>query len=68
MVHNEILLVETSIFPLEASTIIQLFCYLKKSQSMKNHHWPKLIMEEMMDKRKNTWMKKKCQMDGKMEC
>lgn len=57
MVPYEILLAEVGAFPLEASAIIRLISYLKKIENMNNHRWPKAVMEEALNCRKNTWMK-----------
>jgi hypothetical protein len=44
-------------FLLEATMIIKLISYLKKVKNMDNQRWPKLAMEEELDRRKKTWMK-----------
>lgn len=56
-VPYDILLAEASTFPLEASSIIRLISYLKKVENMSNQRWPKIVMEEGLNRRKKTWMK-----------
>jgi hypothetical protein len=53
-----ILLAKTSTFLLEATTITKLISYLKKVENMDNQRWLKLAMEEELERKKNTWMKK----------
>lgn len=55
-VPYEILLAETGMFLMEASAVIQLLSYLKKVEKMDKHHWPKLVVEERLVRRKKTWM------------
>lgn len=57
VVPYEIVLAGTDTYPLEVLAMVRLVNYLKKIQNMENHRWPKLIMEERLDRRKNTWMK-----------
>ena len=47
-ISYEIILVETSTFPLEATTITKLISYLKKVENMDNQRWSKLAMELWM--------------------
>jgi hypothetical protein len=58
LVQYEIILVEIGTFPLEMTMIIKLISYLKKVENMDNQCWPKLSMEEELECRKKTWMKK----------
>lgn len=48
---------KTCIFPTKASTMVWLLIYPNKTQGIEKHRWPKLIVEERLDKRKNAWMK-----------
>ncbi|KAH9297612.1 hypothetical protein KI387_029294 [Taxus chinensis] len=42
---------------MEASAITRLISYLKKVESMDNHRWPKMVIEDNLEHRKKTWMK-----------
>ncbi|KAH9299455.1 hypothetical protein KI387_031137, partial [Taxus chinensis] len=42
---------------MEASAITRLISYLKKVESMDNHRWPKMVIEDNLERRKKTWMK-----------
>ncbi|KAH9324645.1 hypothetical protein KI387_004823, partial [Taxus chinensis] len=56
-VPYEILLAEAGMLPMEASAITRLISYLKKVESMDNHRWPKMVIEDNLERRKTTWMK-----------
>ena len=53
----EILLAEVGSFPLEAAAMTRMLSYLKKTQGLETHRWPKLVIEEKLVRRKSTWMK-----------
>ena len=44
-------------FPLEAVALVRMLSYLKKTQGLETHRWPKLVIEEELVRRKSTWMK-----------
>lgn len=54
---NEIILAETGMFPLEATAMTKMFCYLKKTKKMKNNRWPKVVRDEELSRWKNIWRK-----------
>jgi hypothetical protein len=57
MVPYEILLAEVGSFPLEAVALVQMLSYLKNTQGLETHRWPKLVIDEKLVRRKSTWMK-----------
>ena len=57
MVLYEILLSEVGSFPLEAVALVWMLSYLRKTQSLEIHRWPKLVVEEKLVSQESTWMK-----------
>ncbi|KAH9319051.1 hypothetical protein KI387_020820, partial [Taxus chinensis] len=55
-VPYEILLAEAGSFSLEASAISRMISYLKKVENMDNFRWPKIVMNDTLERRKKTWM------------
>lgn len=53
----EIILIETRMFPLEATTMTKMLYYLNKIEKIKNNRWLKVVRDEELSKHKNTWMK-----------
>ena len=56
-VPYEILLAEVGSFPLEVIALVWMLSSLKKTQGLETHCWPKLVIEEKLDRWKSTWMK-----------
>ena len=56
-VPYEILLAEVGSFPLEVVALVRILSYLKKTQGLETHRWPKLVVEEKLVRWKRTWMK-----------
>ena len=50
----EILLAEVGSFLLEAIALVWVLSYLKKTQGLETHRWPKLVIEEKLVRRKST--------------
>lgn len=46
----EIILAEVGMFPLEATAMTKLLCYLKKIEIMKNNIWPRVARDEELHK------------------
>ncbi|KAH9329718.1 hypothetical protein KI387_001826 [Taxus chinensis] len=55
-VPYEILLAEAGSFSLEALAISRMISYLKKVENMDNLRWPKIVVDDTLERRKKTWM------------
>jgi hypothetical protein len=44
--------------PIEAIAMVRLIRYLKKIEQMEDDRWPKVVFNDILCKRKNTWMQK----------
>ncbi|KAH9307116.1 hypothetical protein KI387_043788 [Taxus chinensis] len=55
-VPYEILLAEAGSFSLEASAIARMISYLKKVENMDNLRWPKMVVNDTLERKKKTWM------------
>lgn len=53
----EILLAEVGSFLLEVVALVWMLSYLKKTQGLETHCWPKLVVEKKVIRQKSTWMK-----------
>jgi hypothetical protein len=43
--------------PIEAIAMVHLIRYLKKIEQMEDSRWPKVIFNDILCKRKKTWMR-----------
>ena len=51
-----ILLSETNVAPIEAIAMVQVIRYLKTIEQMEEGIWPKVVFNDILCKRKKTWM------------
>ena len=57
VVPYEIMLSEMGATSIEAIAMVWLIRYLKISEQMEDGRWPKVIFNDILCKRKNTWMR-----------
>ena len=50
------MLSEVGATPIEAIAMVQLIRYLKKIEKMEDKRWPKVVFNDILCKRKKTWM------------
>jgi len=51
------MLSEMGVAPIEAIVMVRLIRYLKKIEQMEGGHWPKVVFNDTLCKRKKTWMR-----------
>ena len=56
-VPYDIMLSEVGAAPIEAIAMVQLIRYLKKIEQMEDVRWPKVVFNDILCKRKKTWMR-----------
>ena len=56
VVPYAILLSETGAAPIEAIIMVQVIRYFKKNEQMEDDKWPKVVFNDVLCKRKKTWM------------
>ena len=52
----EIMLSEMGVASIEAITMVRLIRYLKRVEQMEEGRWPKVVFNDILCKRKKTWM------------
>ena len=57
-VPYEIMLSEMGVASIEAIAMVRLIRYLKRVEQMKEGRWPKVVFNDILCKRKKTWMRK----------
>jgi hypothetical protein len=55
-VPYDIMLSEMGASPIEAIAMVRLIRYLKQIEQMEESWWPKVVFNELLCKRKKTWM------------
>jgi hypothetical protein len=55
-VPYDIMLSEMGAGPIEAIAMVNLIKYLKKIEQMEDDRWPKVVFNNILCKRKKTWM------------
>jgi hypothetical protein len=53
----DIMLSEMGVAPIEAISMVRLMRYLKKIEQMEDSRWLKVILNDILCKRKKTWMR-----------
>ena len=59
LVPYEIMLSETRVASIEAIAMVRLIRYLKGVEQMEESRWPKVVFNDILCKRKKTWMRQK---------
>ena len=56
-VPYDIMSSEMGVAPIEAIAMVRLIRYLKKIEQMEDSRWPKIVFNDILCKRKKTWMR-----------
>jgi hypothetical protein len=65
LVPYDIILSEIGAALIEAIAMVRLIRYLNKIEQMEDGRWPKVIFNDILCKRKKTWMRKNIKWLGK---